>query len=129
MRPGEDIATIARDVSKDLGWAWSFDFLKFGRPTPGTSRHRPEVLFNYVGQPLRSANPLKLTITEEDPGPMYNPDNPREYRLAIRSEVSGDGIVSVHFVYDETTLVKAQIEELSNYVSATIAEAVAQLAG
>tara|TARA_R110002049_G_scaffold27321_2_gene94046 strand:+ start:134117 stop:140011 length:5895 start_codon:yes stop_codon:yes gene_type:complete len=116
----QELASRVSKLREDMDRAWTFDPLRYGRPSPGTTRPRPRVLFNFVGRPIAGDEPKRIVVVDEPIGSGTHPDNPREHTLSVMVEVSAADQVDVTLVYDSILYGQADIERLEQSLRAAI---------
>ncbi|MCP3934692.1 MAG: SDR family oxidoreductase [Actinomycetia bacterium] len=99
--------------------AWTFDVLRYQRPSEGTTRPRPRVLFNYVGRPIESSAPQAVEVVDEPLGDGNHPDNPRDHDIAVMAAVDGKR-VGVTLVYPTARLSEPLVESLAGELRVAI---------
>ena len=94
----QGVSERVESLRNDIHRAWTFDPLRYGRPSPGTTRPRPTILYNFVGRPIAADAPRRITVVDEFIGAGTHPDNPRDHQIAVMVEISSDEEVIVTIV-------------------------------
>jgi len=107
-------------LRENLARGWTFDPLRYHRPSPGTTRPRPRVLFNFVGRPIAGDDTRRLTVLDVPTGPGTHPNNPREHLLSAMVEISTEDLVGLTLVFNQQIHSPQQIDHLESILRETI---------